>query len=474
MSDVIPFRSDESAVTNTRPARRKAATPKEANERALILNDPSRSMPWDSEAEKGILSCFLNDPNLLDEAAATIRPEAFYHPMNQLLYKTMLDRRKASMPIEYIALTGYLRDANLLDKIGGVGTLSELLNFVPTPQHFGFYRKCLKSKLRLRETLNILTTGVERCYEIHEHEDVLALPGELSNQLCTLEKDDAGAVIPFSEYVAQAIERYDESNKAGGKMAGFSTGFPLIDRLTGGMQRAHNWVIGGGTSDGKTALAMNFCKHLGSQGIPSAYYFAEMKKSEFIDRWFSMESKVPTTEFMQGLPYAEDIQKVSRASLALGKLPIYLREARGWTDAQVCADVRRLARTHGVAVVFVDYVQKYRHTNKNAKTREQEVASMSVNFTTVSGEEQANVCMVLLSQVNSEGKLRESESIGFDADRALMLRKKLNKDKKSIEHKRQLDFPKVRGGRRHVHVDLDFDGSTLTFTESEEQSDPSL
>ena len=57
---------------------------------ADALNDPTRSMPWDSDAEKGVLSCFLHDPtNLLNDAQVNIPDEAFYHPANQLLYKVM-------------------------------------------------------------------------------------------------------------------------------------------------------------------------------------------------------------------------------------------------------------------------------------------------------------------------------------------------------------------------------------------------
>lgn len=462
----------------TRPAPKKPRTPSEANARALYdpSNDPTRSLPWDSDAEKGVLSCFLHDPvNLLPDAKVSIPEEAFYHPAHQLIYKTMqMFSEDGTRPVDYIPLSAYMRDKGLIEKIGGPAALSELLNFVPTPAHYVYYKKSLKVKLRLRETIKTCTDGLNQCYEYQEEDDALSLPGRIADNLAKLEDGDADRIVPFHEYVGEAVERYDDSMKDGGKMMGYSTGFPLIDKLTGGMQRGHNWVIGGGTSDGKTALAMNIVRNLARQGIPCSYHYGEMKASEFVDRFFSAEAEVPSDEFLRGLQYPDDIKKLSKASVSLGKLPIFMRDARGWTDAKICSDIRRLARSKGVVVSVVDYVQKFKPSDKNAKTREQEVASMSNNYTTVSGEKHANVCMVLLSQLNSEGKLRESESLGFDADRAMMIRKKMDSKKKSIEHRRQVDFPKIRGGKRFVHVDMDFHGQIFTFKESAEQTDPNI
>jgi hypothetical protein len=136
---------------------------------ANILDDPTRSLPWDSDAEKGVLSCFLHTPDLLSDAQANVPDESFYHPANQLLFKVMKKFHEGGKrPVEYIALTNYLRDADLLDKIGGPGMLSELLNFVPTPAHYGYYKGILKDKLDLRRIIHACTTTVSQAYEHQE------------------------------------------------------------------------------------------------------------------------------------------------------------------------------------------------------------------------------------------------------------------------------------------------------------------
>jgi replicative DNA helicase len=128
------------------------------------INDPTRSMPWDADAEKGVLSCFLHDPtNLLNDAQVNLADEAFYHPANQLLFKVMKEFNNGTRPVEYIALTNYLRDAGLLDKIGGAGMLSELLNFVPTPAHSGTSTSCAASSAPARRVCRTRTNSTKTC-----------------------------------------------------------------------------------------------------------------------------------------------------------------------------------------------------------------------------------------------------------------------------------------------------------------------
>src|SRR3954447_4883148 len=87
-------------------------------------HDITKSMPFSEMAEKGVLSCLLANPtDLLNDAQVTIPPEAFYHSANRLLYEVMLEFNNGHRPVEYIALSQYLQDKGLIDKIGGHGTL---------------------------------------------------------------------------------------------------------------------------------------------------------------------------------------------------------------------------------------------------------------------------------------------------------------------------------------------------------------
>ena len=57
-------------------------------------------MPRSEDAERGVLSCFLQNPNeLLDECRATLPEDAFYNVGNRSLYAELLAMREANKEI---------------------------------------------------------------------------------------------------------------------------------------------------------------------------------------------------------------------------------------------------------------------------------------------------------------------------------------------------------------------------------------
>ncbi|MEZ0274419.1 MAG: AAA family ATPase [Roseimicrobium sp.] len=151
-----------------------------------------QSLPWDADAEKGVLSCFLQNPTtLLSDAEAHLPDVAFYHPANRLLYQVMKQfHNGGTHPVEYIALTAYLRDTHQLDAIGGPAMLSELLHFVPTPVHYGYYKGILRDKLQLRE---IITTCLDTAARAQDHQpDVAHFTIETCARFAKLEQTIAG------------------------------------------------------------------------------------------------------------------------------------------------------------------------------------------------------------------------------------------------------------------------------------------
>src|SRR6476620_8104135 len=71
------------------PSLQKSATSKSASRDPL--SDINRALPYSDDAEKGVLSCFLQNPvDLLNDAQVTLPTEAFYHPVNRQIYEELL------------------------------------------------------------------------------------------------------------------------------------------------------------------------------------------------------------------------------------------------------------------------------------------------------------------------------------------------------------------------------------------------
>ncbi len=101
------------------------------------------ALPHSQDAERGILSCFLHDEDLLKDAAQSLPVAAFYCPAERYLYELLLKFHRDGKPIEYIAISHHVDSLGHMDKIGGPGALAVLLDFVPTPTHYGYYKGLL-------------------------------------------------------------------------------------------------------------------------------------------------------------------------------------------------------------------------------------------------------------------------------------------------------------------------------------------
>jgi hypothetical protein len=57
-----------------------------------LLASINRALPFSDEAEKGVLSCLLQDPNeRLSDCRVTLPALAFYHDANRTIYEKLLE-----------------------------------------------------------------------------------------------------------------------------------------------------------------------------------------------------------------------------------------------------------------------------------------------------------------------------------------------------------------------------------------------
>ena len=108
-----------------------------------------------------------------------------------------------------------------------------------------------------------------------------------------------------------------------------------------------------------------------------------------------------------------------KIALSLGKLakaPVYIESVSGCTIGQIQAITRRMSQRYGVKLIVVDYIQLIAGTGDN---REQQIASVGRGLKSIATE--LSIPVLALSQLNDDGRLRESRSIGMDADSVWIL-----------------------------------------------------
>jgi len=165
-------------------------------------------------------------------------------------------------------------------------------------------------------------------------------------------------------------------------------------------------VVAGMTSTGKTALSVNIATHNALQGIPVAIFTAEMLPVKIAIRMICAEAQANFKRLEE-----KNVPGLVLASGRISNSPIHIEAANSMSIGQMVAIARRLKQKHDIQMIVIDYLQLLTGSGDN---REQQISSISKGIRSVALE--LNCAVLALSQLTDEGRLRESRSIGHDAD----------------------------------------------------------
>ena len=80
-----------------------------------LLASLNREVPFSDDAEKGVISCVLQRPELMADAPA---PATLYHAANRLVFAAMVGLANQGRPFDPITLTHSLREQGKLETVG--------------------------------------------------------------------------------------------------------------------------------------------------------------------------------------------------------------------------------------------------------------------------------------------------------------------------------------------------------------------
>lgn len=210
---------------------------------------------------------------------------------------------------------------------------------------------------------------------------------------------------------AQEAFEQDESEKDLPK--GISTGFQSLDRILGGFRKQSCYIVGAGTSKGKSVLACNFGYEAARRGNGVLYCSLEMSHVDLMRRMLCSESNIAGNLIENGHLTSDQIDSLQAAARRVNDAAkkMIILDQPGLTLFQLGATVRQYVQSGQCDIVIVDYLQLLR--TDATYSREREVAEISSSLCAIA---RANdIPVVALSQLNEEGKIRESRSVEHDA-----------------------------------------------------------
>lgn len=226
------------------------------------------------------------------------------------------------------------------------------------------------------------------------------------------------------------------------------TGFDYLDLKLGGLKNGGLYVVGARTNVGKSVFAMNVISHALDQDKKVVLFTMEMDSGEIIDMLYSMRCYIDRNKFNTGQFAENDPHKIIAAADKLTKKHLLVCDAADPRIEDIRRCCRRLKSENRIDFLVIDYLQ-LASGGKEKENREQQVAAISRGLRAIAQENKIPV--LALSQLNDEGKVRESRSIGHEASCMMILEEKDSPDVRFLTITKGRSVPKIS-------MTLDFDG----------------
>ena len=187
----------------------------------------------------------------------------------------------------------------------------------------------------------------------------------------------------------------------------------------------------------------------------------EMPAPQIIDRLVAKIGGVSLRSLSEGVKTDHEMRGVQKALTVLSGANIIIRDDLH-DISSIIATARAVAKQPaGLGVLFVDYIQLVRCDTGKDGTREREVAEVSRALRLISIE---LGCLVIgITQLNEQGKARESRAIQQDATCILAVALQEKKDANDKDQFREILIPFQRNGPCGVRTTLRFNGRTASF-----------
>ncbi len=383
-----------------------------------------RELPYNREAELGVIGCVLVNEKSVAASAEIIKPDDFYFGANREIYAVVMSLFNENIPIDIVTVSDRLQQQDKLDAIGGVVYLTAAATSVATTENVVYHSKIIKEKSVLRRLIKTASAISELAYDADgEVERIL----ERSEQMifdvsATREQSD---IVPVSDVLMQTYQHMVENSQSGGNLTGEETGFGSLDKATGGLHGGELILIAGRPAMGKSSLAVNIAEHIAiNKGKTVAIFNLEMPKEQLVRRILCSQAMVDASKMLAGDFTGDDWQNICRVLDKVDSSPLYIDDSASVTVSEIRAKCRRLKQTKGLSLIVIDYLQLMQ-SGSRTESRQQEVAEISRSLKILAKE--LDVPVIALSQLSRAvetrkdrrpmlSDIRESGSIEQDCD----------------------------------------------------------
>jgi len=237
--------------------------------------------------------------------------------------------------------------------------------------------------------------------------DYLQLICETESSLLALREDSSEEqpMIPLSQLAAETIDMQRNRMKHKIDPYRIRTGIHELDGITGGLYMGEVVVLGGLTSDGKTALAMFMGMQAACAGRHVLHFSYEMTGLQTMNRFFAGYSSVEADRLRIGGLQEKDLKSMEAYAGTLKDLPYYFVNPGASNVQSLRAQAQLMHRKGQCDLIIVDYLHQLVGQPGKNETMENLVNNSIRGLKKLATE--LNCAVLVLSQLNRDVEKRE-------------------------------------------------------------------
>lgn len=392
-------------------------------DRRLLNPENLRLPPASLEAEQALLGALLANNKALDRVPG-LEARHFADGVHGHIFTAIKRQIDAGRLADAVTMRQVLQHDMALDDVGGAAYLAQLLGSMVGIVNAGEYGRAIRDAWLRREIINHCQVAMERAFGA-DAQDLQAgeILGALDADIAELARDGATGDAPReSAAVAdQVMQGFQRAVERRGGLAGVTSGYAGIDRMTGGFMPGQLILVGARPAMGKTALSAGIATRAAAAGARVLYISAEMLAQDVLARATAAVAGLPVTAALRAGFEDEmgrwqaiegnspDAHALAAAARRLKALPLLWDDAARHTAASIRQKARAMRRRGGLDLIVVDYLGRLQPSQRAAGFRNRviEVGEMARDLKMLALELQVPV--VLLSQLSRSLESRDDK-----------------------------------------------------------------
>ena len=389
---------------------------------------PSPKLPPHSiEAEQSVLGGLMLDNRAWDDLGDRITGEDFYREDHRLIFQAIAELCSTSKPCDFITLCEHLRHQGKLEQAGGVSYLGTLANDTPSAANVMAYAEIVRERSVLRTLIaaggDIAELGFRP--DGRGHSELIDVAEQKVFAIRNKTAHASGDYSMMPQLMDIVERRIEEMRTNPGGLAGLSTGFTDLDKLTTGLHPGDLVILAGRPAMGKTSFALNIAEHVALYEKKGAAVFSmEMPAEQLALRVLSSFARIDMGKLRSGELEDRDWDRLTSQGGLVREAPIYIDETGALSPLELRARARRMKQRHDIQLIIVDYIQLMQVPGTK-ENRTNEISEISRSLKALAKE--LSLPVIALSQLNRGveqrdnkrprmSDLRESGGIEQDAD----------------------------------------------------------